>query len=84
MKHNSAEDIISLMYEDINNIKFKLGTTRARESQLRLQIHPEVLNIFKANDGGYYNYTNNTVIGYRVIVDPSVEDFRFLVDLLYS
>lgn len=84
MQEQAAEDIIKLMYEDINNIKFKLGTTRARDSQLRLQIHPEILNIFKASDGGYYNYTNNTVIGYSVIVDSSVEDFRFLVDLLYS
>lgn len=84
MVDKSAEDIINLMYEDINSIKFKLGTTRARESQLRLQIHPEVLAILKANDGGYYNCTNNTVIGYSVIVDPSVEDFRFLVDVLYS
>lgn len=83
MKDKSAEDIINFMYEDINNIKFKLGTARARDSKLILQIHPEILDIFKASDNCYYNCRHNTVIGYSAIVDPCVEDFRFLVDVLY-
>lgn len=79
---NTVEELVILMHEDINQIKFKLGITRAKGYKLVICIDPYTLDKFLCSKIDYFDFMKDKLLGFEYITLRGVKDFRILVDIL--
>tara|TARA_R110000851_G_scaffold230984_1_gene383855 strand:- start:178 stop:435 length:258 start_codon:yes stop_codon:yes gene_type:complete len=83
MEDLEVEALVALIYEDLHEVDFKLGTSRCSKYKKVLVLNWSTRAVIaRAEYTNYYDSRRDTILGLSYILDNSVQKVKVLIDVL--